>query len=131
MLSAGSQASRKSVTQKGSVVSVSSADAHKSKRSEDPKGQTRKSVSSTDSQKPETSKKREHIESEQWTKVSYQNRPKFERYIPKKNTVGVSRAGKVKAQQTKIDHVQPQERLLPREVETHALRKAARLLLPV
>ena len=43
---------------------MSSADAHKSKRSEDAKDQTRKSVSSADSQKPETSKKREHIE---WT----------------------------------------------------------------
>ena len=84
VLSTGSQASSKSVAQKGSVVSVSSADAHKSKRSEDPKDQTRKSVSSADSQKPETSKKREHIESEQWTKVSYQKRPNFERYISKK-----------------------------------------------
>ena len=84
VLSTGSQASSKSVAQKGSVVPVSSADAHKSKRSEDPKDQTRKSVSSADSQKPETSKKREHIESEQWTKVSYQKRPNFERYISKK-----------------------------------------------
>ena len=82
--STGSQVSGKSVTSKGSVVSVSSTDAHKSKRSEEPKDQTRKSVSSADSQKPETSKKREHIESEQWTKVSYQKRPKFERYISKK-----------------------------------------------
>ena len=94
MLSTGSQASSKSVTQKGSVVSVSSADAHKSKRSEDPKDQTRKSVSSADSQKPETSKKRKHIESEQWTKVSYQKGPNLKDTFPKKNTVGVSRAGK-------------------------------------
>ena len=82
--STGSHTSGKSVTSKGSVVSVSSADAPKSKRSEEPKDQTRKSVSSADSQRPETSKKRDHIESEQWTKVSYQKRPKFERYISKK-----------------------------------------------
>ena len=63
---------------------MSSADAHKSKRSEDPKDQTRKSVSSADSQKPETSKKREHIESEQWTKVSYQKGPNLKDTFPKK-----------------------------------------------
>ena len=60
--STGGQASGKSVTSKGSVVSVSSVD----------------------SQRPETSKKSEHIESEQWTKVSYHKKPKFERYISKK-----------------------------------------------